>query len=238
MPDALGSGLALLMALMPESAVSNSSGPACRLPERIPVPRVGRPPRPDEVRRMAIGGYTLALSWTPQFCASTSARSMQCDKRNGRFGFILHGLWPDGKGRSWPQYCKPASAISRAVVAENFCSTPSPQLMQHEWAKHGTCMAKDANAYFDRARSLYQGLTLPDMRYLAGEPRLTAGQLSAAIARKNAGMTVDMIRVRSNRYGMLTDVWVCLDTAFKPSRCPSGKGGLSRNARIKVRLKY
>lgn len=187
---------------------------------------------------MAIGGYTLALSWTPQFCASTSARSMQCDKKIGRFGFILHGLWPEGKGRSWPQFCKPASVIPRAVVAENLCATPSPQLMQHEWAKHGTCMAKDADAYFDRARGLYQAVKFPDMRYLAGEYRLTAGQLAAAIARKNTGMTIDMIRVRSNRYGMLSDVWICLDTAFKPTRCPSGKGGLSRNARIRIRTNY
>ena len=237
-PDSLAAGLALLMALMPVEAQGQPGTAQCRLPNRIPTPRVENPINERDVRRMAIGGYTPALSWTPQYCASTAARSMQCDKSIGRFGFILHGLWPDGKGRSWPQWCSLASVLPREVLAENLCVTPSVQLMQREWAKHGTCMAKKPDAYFDKARALYLGLRFPDMALMARQSRLTAGQLAGAFARANPGMRIDMIRVGSNRYGMLSDLWICLDTAFNPTRCPAGRRGLSLNSRIRVRTGY
>ena len=72
------------------------------------------PPRPkpelpsaDQPRRvLPIGGYTLAITWGPQFCRNggfTPAARFQCGSGN-RFGFTLHGLWPDGIDKDWPQY--------------------------------------------------------------------------------------------------------------------------------------
>ena len=240
MPEILASGLALVaMSLMPGGAAGDAEAALqCRVPATLPLPHAERPPSPDDVRQMPVVGYTLALSWTPQYCGNTSARSMQCDKRNGHFGFILHGLWPEGEGRKWPQYCRPASVLPRAVIAENFCTTPSPQLMQHEWSKHGTCMAKDPDAYFDQARRLFQGITIPDMAHWAGQDNMTAGQLAGAFARANPRITIDMIRVQANRYGMLREVWICLDRRFEPAKCPAGKSGLARNSRIRIRTRY
>ena len=43
------------------------------------------------MRHMELSGYTLALSLTPQYCARTPKGDTQCDLRNGRFGFVLHG---------------------------------------------------------------------------------------------------------------------------------------------------
>ncbi|RXR29248.1 ribonuclease T2 family protein [Sphingobium fluviale] len=231
----------LVLAVAPLAA--HAQAQSCTLPERINPPRAGTTPRPDEVRRMEVGGYTLALSWTPQYCARAPKGDMQCDLRNGRFGFVLHGLWPDGvakDGRSggWPQYCAPAAPVSRATIAANFCMMPSVRLMQHQWAKHGTCMARSPDAYFTRARKAYQALRLPDMGYFAAQYRVTAGQIAGAIARKNPGMTIDMIRVQASDYGLLDEVWICLDTGFRSTRCAAGKAGVSPNARIRVRSGY
>src|SRR3546814_6768017 len=87
----------------------------------------------------AIGGYTLAIKWAPQFChdrAKQASAKFQCGSGN-RFGFTLHGLWPDGKTKEWPQYCRPASLLPERVLSQHLCATPDLQLIQHEWAKHG-----------------------------------------------------------------------------------------------------
>ncbi len=243
MPDAPGIGVALMMALMPSSGAEQrtvADGPACHVPASLPVPHVERPRHADEVRRMAVGGYTLALSWTPHYCAGKGeGGGTQCDRRIGRFGFVLHGLWPEGKGgRGWPQYCAAAPILPRRLLAENFCMTPSVQLMQHEWAKHGTCMASRPQDDFDRARSLYGRGRRPDMRALVGDKGLTAGRLADAFVRVNPALRAGMIRVQAARSGQLSEVWICMDMAFAPTRCPVGKAGVPSSARITIRTGY
>lgn len=224
----------ILLALSPLSAFAQSSG-QCRLPPSLVTPRAERPDSPEDVRRVAIGGYTLALSWSPEYCASRfPGGGFQCSGGN-RFGFVLHGLWPEGKGQNWPQWCAPVAPIPHEVLRENLCTIPGERLMQHEWAKHGSCVAKTPKAFFDRARGLYQRLRFPDMNWLAGRYRVTAGDVAGAFARANPGMRIDMLRVQATRIGALSEIQICLDTAFQPARCPAGKPGLSANARVRVR---
>lgn len=68
----------------------------CRMPQWVSVPQM----RADgPTRTVSVTGYTLALSWSPEFCKGrkTDARQRtQCSGRNGRFGLIVRGLWPDG----------------------------------------------------------------------------------------------------------------------------------------------
>jgi len=240
MADPSAVGIALFLALMPSSGAarpqSAGEGAQCRVPASLPKPRAVRAPDPSEVRRMPIGGYTLALSWSPHYCAGRKGRAdSQCDGRAGHFGFILHGLWPEGRGgRSWPQYCAPAALLPRPVLAAQFCTTPSVQLMQHEWAKHGTCMTRRPEEYFARGRALYQRLRLPDMARLAGQKGLTAGSVAKAFAGGNPGLDIGMIRIRAER-GYLSEVWLCLDTAFRPARCPAGKAGAPLSSPIRIR---
>ena len=58
----------------------------CSVPARVSVPQV----RPDgPARQVPITGYTLALSWSPEFCKGRESRAddaVQCSRRNGRFG--------------------------------------------------------------------------------------------------------------------------------------------------------
>lgn len=194
-------------------------------------------PSADQPKRVVpIGGYTLAITWSPQFCRERGrgdAARFQCRGGNS-FGWTLHGLWPDGTGKDWPQYCRATVLVPQPVVRSALCATPSAQLMQHEWAKHGTCMAGYSPArYFGRSTALYGRLRSPDMDTLSRDP-LTAGRLAAAMARTNPGLGADMMRVTATREGWLDEVWICLDRAFRYRRCPAHQGGLQASAPIKI----
>lgn len=228
-------GLALAAAVsMP--AFASAQALSCSVPSSVPRPRPDGPSPRQPKRVLPIGGYTLAITWAPQYCrenARDASARFQCGSGN-RFGFTLHGLWPDGEGKDWPQYCAPAAILPAAVIRRNLCATPSAQLLQHEYAKHGTCMGVAPVAYFARARSLYDRLRYPDMDALSRRPRLTAGAFAAAFARANPGLTPDMMRVTANRQGWLDEVWLCRDRQFRAARCPAHQGGLSARAPLKI----
>lgn len=226
--------LALPFLLLIAPAALAAQAYQCRIPERISRPAAEGPSVREPRRIVPIGGYTLALIWSPESCRGRSGTvdgAIACGGGN-RFGFTLHGLWPDGRGATWPQYCAPAPLLSERVVRQNLCATPSVQLLQHEYAKHGTCMGVPPAAYFARATGLYRAVRYPDMAALAARRNLTAGQFAAAFARANPGMTADMVRLSLNRRGWLKEVWLCLDTTFRPRRCP--RGGAAPTATVRI----
>lgn len=225
---------AVLVAVVP--AAASAQALRCEIPADVPVPRPDGPTLREPKRVLPIGGYTLALTWAPQYCHDNGKEvgsAFQCGDGN-RFGFTLHGLWPDGVGKQWPQYCAPAPILPRAVIAQNLCATPSAQLLQHEYAKHGTCMGVPPAQYFARATRLYGRVKIPDMDALSRRPALTAGQFATAFARANRGLTATMMRITANRRGWLDEVWLCLDTRFAATACPAHQGGLKPSARLKI----
>lgn len=212
---------------------------SCSPPHSIPRVRPDLPSAGQPVRTLPIGGYTLAITWSPQFCRTRrddpTAR-FQCG--DARFGWTLHGLWPDGEGKDWPQYCRATALLPRAVIARNLCATPSAQLLQHEWAKHGTCMSGTGagispSQYFARSTALYRRLRYPDMDALSREP-LSAGGFAAAMARANPGLRPDMMRITADRDGWLDEVWMCLDRRMRGARCPAHQGGLAASAPLRI----
>lgn len=229
--------LALIALLVtPACAKKVEEGAACDIPAQLPQPRLEGPTRDAPRRLLPIGGYTLAVSWTPQYCAGrgTSPQDrIRCGGAND-FGFTLHGLWPDGEGREWPQYCAPTRLVPEPVIRAHLCSTPSPQLIQHEWEKHGTCMAKTPADYFAKSATLYEGLRFPEMDKLRGQ-RMTAAAFQKAFAAANEGMTPDQMRLNVGRGGWLEEVWVCLDKRFKRRSCPVHQGGVAPERVIRVR---
>lgn len=226
--------LAFAAALIPGTVQAQAL--SCNLPANVPWPRPDNPTSKHPKRMLAIGSYTLAITWSPEYCRDkqTSTRDrFQCGS-GSRFGFTLHGLWPDGYGKQWPQYCRPSRILPQSVIRANLCATPSAQLIQHEWAKHGTCMTTRPKAYFDEARALYGAIRYPDMDALSRRDTLTAGQFANAFAAANSGITADMMRITATRGGWLDEVWLCLDRARKPARCPVHQGGLEPAARLKI----
>ncbi|RJF85598.1 ribonuclease T2 family protein [Sphingomonas cavernae] len=227
--------VASLAVLLP--GVASAQALSCAVPTNPPRPKHDGPTADQPQRDIPIGSYTLALTWSPEYCSGkqSSARDgFQCGSAN-RFGFTLHGLWPDGHGKQWPQYCRPARILSPKVIRDNLCATPSAQLIQHEWAKHGTCMTTRPQRYFADARRLYAGIRYPDMAVLARRPSITAGQFASAFAAANRGVSADMMRITATRGGYLDEVWLCLDQRMKPHACPAHQGGLPAGAKLRIR---
>jgi len=210
------------------------AAPRCPVPPEFRRPHVELPPADQVPRVMPITSYTLALIWTPQHChrAVRGAESFACGPDTGA-RFVLHGLWPDGEGGSWPQWCAPAPVLPRRTIAKHYCATPSPQLLQHEWAKHGTCIAgATPDSYFDQSNRSFRSLRFPDMAKLAYTP-LTESRFAEAFAAVNPGMTAENVRLNLDEQGWLQEVWLCLDIAFRPTRCVTP----ARSARaMRIRL--
>ena len=205
----------------------------------IAPPHAELPSASQPARNVPTTSYTLALTWGPEYCfAARGARAAdpQCRDRASRAGFTLHGLWPDGDGpNQWPQYCHPVTILSDAEIHAGQAATPSPQLLQHEWAKHGSCMGKDASAYFGEEGRLYRSVVVPDIAGLARRRDLTAGDIQQAIAAANPRIPAAAIRVTANKRGWLSEVWLCLDRQRRFQPCGRGQeGGLDAGAPIKV----
>lgn len=224
--------LAALLALSPAPIAAQAYH--CTPPEPIARPHLEGPTSAEPRRMLPIGGYTLALHWSPQLCRQPGADDDLRCRRGNRFGFTLHGLWADGVGKSWPQYCAPAPLLSDAVVRANICVIPSAQLLQHEYAKHGTCTGRAPADYFAVSAGLYRKLHYPDMDGLMRRGWMMAGQFAAAFARANPGLEPEMIRLTADRQDWLQEVWICLDTKLRYRRCPAQQGVLSRTHMIRV----
>jgi|SRR5579859_7038788 len=107
--------------------------------------------------------YLLTLSWSPAFCAAHGNQanaSEQCGSE--RFGFVVHGLWPQYE-RGYPESCQVDNAeLPEDVVTQMLPIMPSHPLIEHEWEKHGTCSGLDAAGYFGFVEQLFAGITVPD----------------------------------------------------------------------------
>lgn len=204
----------------------------CRVPAKLTVPMV----RPDgPARRMAVTGYTLALSWSPEFCRSRDRPSdgAQCSGRDGRFGLVVHGLWPEGAG-GWPQWCAPPRLLSAREARRNFCMMPSARLQATEWAKHGACMVRTPESYFKVTRILYGSLRMPDLVQLSREPGLNVGELRRRFVASNDGWRAEAVGVKLNRRGWLEEVRLCYDKRFRPTRCNDSQLGASDRTWLKI----
>ena len=224
----------LLLSAFPP--IANAQSYQCRAPSILqPTPAESKPA--SEPRRVKpVTSYLLALSWSPEFCrlrrASLRNRT-QCSGDDGSFGFILHGLWPDARGPAYPQWCRVTRPLPPAVVKRNFCMMPSTQLMAHEWAKHGTCMAKRPETYFRVSRIMFDAVRFPDMDRLSRR-EITASQFREAFAAVNDGVQPNMLRLKINERGWLQEVRLCLGKNFRPRRCPTHMKAVRPDQQIKI----
>lgn len=204
-----------LIVAIPDAALAQMT--SCRLPDQIILPE----PRPGAARSQpsAVDGYTLALSWSPEYCRDFPGDdSEQCRPRTGRFGFILHGLWPETSGRTAPRWCVAQRPLTVAVVRQHFCATPSTRLIAHEWAKHGTCAARDPADYFAAARKLFTAVRIPDMDALsrrAGD----VGGFKRLFLSLNPAITPSSLVVVTDRKGWLDEIRICLNKQMRTTRC-------------------
>ncbi|WP_128891382.1 ribonuclease T [Erythrobacter sp. HKB08] len=232
---AVRSGGALLFFLLAFAlpATANAQAYQCRMPASIAVPQV----RPDApARQLPVTGYTLAISWSPEFCKGREGQARhrtQCSGRNGRFGFVVHGLWPESRG-SWPQWCPTAGRLTPAETRRNMCMSPSAALLARQWAKHGSCMTRRPDTYFKVTRILWDSLRFPEMERLSREDELTAGRLRERFVAANKGWRADAVGLKLNRRGWLHEIRLCYDKRFRPTRCDAARYGAKDGAQLKI----
>jgi ribonuclease T2 len=221
---------ALLLAL---PATVQAQAYQCRAPQVARVPAI----TPDGPRRvLPVTGYTLALSWSPEFCktrAADPAHAVQCGGANGSFGLVVHGLWPES-GANWPQWCEASTALTPAEVRGSMCLMPSARLVARQWAKHGSCMVRRPAQYLKVIGILRRGLRLPDYDRISREEGLTAGRIRSAFADANPGWREEAIGVKLNERGWLEEIRLCYAKTFHPARCTPTRWGAKDTAPAKI----
>jgi len=219
------------LAVLPQSALAQAY--QCSIPSKVePV----QPSSPDgPVRRAPVGGYILAASWSPDYCKmSGETGSMQCSGRNGRFGFVLHGLWPQARSGPPPQWCAIGPNPSPQLLRRHLCMTPSARLLEHEWTKHGSCMTKRPETYFKVSAILWRSIRWPDADHLSRKRDLTAGDLREAFVRLNPDWKPGQVGIETSRTGWLKGVRLCYGLDFMPRNCPRFTIGPPYAAPLKI----
>ena len=216
------------------SSEAHAQAHQCRVPPTVSVPRI----TPDgPAKRIPVASYSLSLSWSPEYCRTrenTAGDAMQCSGRSGRFGFVLHGLWPEGANGRWPQWCPTPRTPSPALVRQHLCTMPSARLMAHEWAKHGSCMVRTPESYFKVSQILWDSLRLPEMDSLSRQDSLNAGAIRRAFLARNRDWKADQVGVHLNRRGWLQEIRLCYGKDYMPTRCNPSQWGERDSVRAKV----
>jgi len=199
---------------------------ACAVPADLtPAPVVPQ----EESRIVPVTKLVLAYYWWPQECRRDDARGTPACAAG--FGFRVHGLWPDGAGRTYPQFCRAPTPLAAAEVARNYCMTPSASLLQHEWAKHGTCHWASAAYYFGEVRAVAAKVTLPDVTVGSAQ---TIGAIRDAFVAANPGLPRASLFVATDKKQWLTEVRVCLTLADRPAACEGGDIGAPDSVPVRV----
>lgn len=161
--------------------------------------------------------YVLSLSWSPEHCASHPGETQQCSGVR-RYGFVLHGLWPQYE-RGYPESCAAGAALSASQIALLLDLSPSEKLVRHEWAKHGTCSGRSPEDYFALARRAFESIQVPArFRAPSQAARLSVAALEAELATANPGLSGAHVAVQcGGRF--LREVQVCLDKDLRPRSC-------------------
>lgn len=228
------SGLFWTALLLPAPALAQAY--QCRAPASIELPPPVQQDGPST--RVPITGYTLAVSWSPEFCrggkAARDSENYQCNGQIGRFGFVLHGLWPEGSNGKYPQWCATTPRPTVQDYRANLCMTPVPWLLEHEWAKHGSCMASTPEGYFKVGRILWQSLRLPDADRLSRKPGLTMGDLRREFVRLNPEFPLASVGLVASNGGWLREIHLCYGRNFMPTACSKRAFGPKNDVPLKI----
>jgi len=112
--------------------------------------------------------------------------------------------------------------------------TPVPRLLEHEWAKHGSCMVRTPEAYYRVSAILWRSLRWPDGDRLSRKRDLTVGDLRAEFALANPDWRPFRIGVVLGRNGWLRELRLCYDRRFMPADCPRGRAGPPDSASLRI----
>jgi ribonuclease T2 len=187
--------------------------------------------------------FVLALSWSPSFCAANAERAAaplgqnprpdpQCGPRP--FSFVVHGLWPQYE-RGFPEFCEvPAPRLNRAIVSSMLDLMPSPNLIFHEWDRHGTCMGISAAAYFENIRKARAVVKIPPQYLDVQSPLMvTPHEVENAFITANPGLGEDAISISCGSR-RLDEVRICMTRDFRFRDCPETERRTCRRDKLEM----
>ena len=163
--------------------------------------------------------YVLSLSWSPAFCLSSPGEA-ECNGPR-RYGFIVHGLWPQNE-TGWPEHCGVHRAVPDDVVQNMADLMPARGLVYHEWSAHGTCSGLEPTEYFALVRRAYASVAIP--RELSN-PTQAIEQPPAAVAaaflhaNPRLGRQSVVVTCSGQESPRLREVRICLDRDLAPRAC-------------------
>lgn len=178
---------------------------ACFLPAHARSQQKGQPGHFDF--------YLMNLSWSPEFCA-IQGTSPECKAHPG---FILHGLWPQNNDGTYPVFC--SDEPGPADPQQDLDITPDLGLLQHEWAKHGTCSGVGPQRFFAMEHTAFHSLRIPSqIADLHQEISMTPDRILGLFAAANPDFPANSILL-SCGHNQLTAVEVCFSKDLKPIAC-------------------
>jgi ribonuclease T2 len=163
--------------------------------------------------------YLLALSWSPAFCLS-DPRAAECNGPR-RFGFIVHGLWPQNE-EGWPQNCNVHVPVPDSVVTGIADLIPARGLVYHEWSAHGTCSGLGPADFFALVRRAYSSIAIPASLSAAGQSiEEPPAAIASAFARANPRLGAQSVVVTCSGQDVprLREVHICFDRSLVPRSC-------------------
>jgi len=165
--------------------------------------------------------YVMSLSWSPGFCATAAGRNdaLQCGPER-HFAFVLHGLWPQYEKGGWPQDCSTETAGGN-LIHGMLGIMPSPELVAHEWEKHGTCSGLSPKDYFEEATEAFRSVKIPP-QYMAPRQQIAVSpdRLRRDFAAANPKIPEQGLVVLCSRNGRyLQEVRTCLTLDLEARPC-------------------
>ena len=164
--------------------------------------------------------FVMALSWSPNWCATTgdARRDPQCNAGRG-FTWVLHGLWPQYEN-GWPSFCRtPHGDPTRAQTAAMADIMGSSGPAFYQWKKHGRCSGLPAADYFAASRAAFVSIKLPEIfQQITRDLTLPASVIEDAFIEANPALERDQITITC-KSNMIAEARICLTKSLQPRRC-------------------
>jgi ribonuclease T2 len=180
-----------------------------------------QPAPPSDASTGDFDYFLLTLSWAPEFCATNpnGRTSAECDPKK-HMGLVVHGLWPQYDSGKWPEDCASTPPVASSTVDHMMPIMPGKVLIQHEWAKHGTCSGLSTQDYFGAIEKLYNGLTVPDdFKKPSDSAQTSASKIEKEFSSaNNAPAGAFRVSCPQNEFSA---VEICISKDMQYQACPS-----------------
>lgn len=176
--------------------------------------------------------YVLSLTWSPSYCeAEGGARNdAQCETGR-RYGFLVHGLWPQYE-RGYPKDCPTRLAPDSAEIRAVADLMPAPGLVRHEWRKHGSCSGLSPADYLKTVRAAREAVRIPAaFRRLDNYVMVSPAEVEAAFVAANPGLRPGGVAVVCDGR-RLREVRVCLTRGLGFRACEEVDRRACRASRV------